>query len=156
MQISPGEIPFAVYRRLARNDAGEFSLDGQLLCVLMEIDGKKTVSEIAESSGLNMDLMGQAISRLLRLKLIETVEKAVLTLDRDFFDYLNTQLSLAIGPVADIIIEETVIDMGHSLLSFPAPLAAALVNLISLEIPREEKRDIFKEHLRNKISENGY
>jgi predicted transcriptional regulator len=156
MQISPGEISFAIYRRLARDDAGEFSLNGQLLCVLMEMDGKKTVPEIAESCGLNMDLMGRAISKLLQLELIETVEKAVLTLDGEFFDYLNIQLSLAIGPLADIIIEEAVIDMGHSLSSFPAPLAMELVDLISREIQREEKRIIFKDNLRNKISDNGY
>ncbi len=156
MQISPGEISFAVYRRLARNDAGEFALDGQLLCVLMEMDGKKTVSEIAGSCGLSMDLMGQAISKLLQLELIETVEKAVLALDSDFLDYLNIQLSLAIGPLAEIIIEDSVIDMGHSLLNFPAPLATELVDLISREIQREEKRIIFKDNLRNKINEKGY
>jgi len=156
MQISPGEISFAVYRRLDRNDTGEFSLDGQLLCVLMEIDGKKTVSEVAGSCDLGMDLMEKAILKLLQLKLIETVEKAVLTLDSEFFDYLNLQLSLAIGPLADIIIEEAVNDMGYSLSSFPAPLATELVDLISREIQREEKRIIFKENLGNKISENGY
>ena len=156
MDISSGEISFMVFRRVTRDDAGEFSLDGQMLSVLMELDGRKSVSEVAKNSGLSMGLIRQAISRLLQFKLIEPVAEAVSTLDRDFFDYLNGQLSLAIGPLAEIIIEDAVSDVGHDLSRFPVHRAAELVDLISREIQREEKRNLFKQNMLSKIREKGY
>ena len=156
MDISSGEISFMVFRRITRDDAGEFSLDGQMLSVLMELDGRKSVSEVAKNSGLSMGLIRQTISRLLQFKLIEPVAEAVSTLDRDFFDYLNDQLSLAIGPLAEIIIEDAVSDLGHELSKFPVHRAAELVDLISREIQREEKRNLFKQKMLSKIREKGY
>jgi len=156
MDISSGEISFMVFRRAARDNAGEFSLDGQMLSVLMELDGKKSVSEVARNTGLSMDLIRQTISKLLKLKIIERVEEAVSTLDREFFDYLNAQLSLAIGPLAEILVEDAVSELGHSLSKFPVHRAAELVDLISREIQREEKRNIFKQNMLNKIREKGY
>ncbi len=156
MDISSGEIGFMVFRRVIRDDAGELTLDGQMLSVLMELDGKKAVSEIAKNTGLNIGLMRQTISGLLKLNLIEPVEEAVSTLDRNFFDYLNSQLALAIGPIAEVIIEDVVIDLGHSLSQFPSYRAAELVDLISREVQREEKKNIFKQNMLSKIREKGY
>jgi DNA-binding transcriptional ArsR family regulator len=156
MDISSGEISFMVFRRVTRDDAGEFSLDGQMLSVLMELDGKKAVSEVAKNTGLSMGRIRQTISSLLKLKLIEPVEEAISTLDKDFFDYLKSQLALAIGPIAEVIIEDIVIDLGHSLSQFPSYRAAELVDLSSREIQREEKRNSFKQNMVKKIRDKGY
>jgi hypothetical protein len=156
MDISSTEISFMVFRRATRDDLGEFSLDGQMLGVLMEFNGKKAVLEVAKNTGLSMGQMRQLISKLLNLKLIEPVEEAVSAVDSDFFDYLNGQLSLCIGPLAGIIIEDAVSDLGHTMLKFPVHRAAELVDLVSREIQKDGKRNIFKQNLLNKIKEKGY
>jgi len=156
MDISSSEISFVVFRRVTRADLGEFSLDGQMLGVLMELNGRKSVLEVAKSTGLSMGQIRQLISKLLNLKLIEPIEEAVSTVDSDFFDYLKVQLSRCIGPLAEIIIEDAVSDLGHSLSKFPVHRAAELVDLISREIQKEEKRGVFKQNLLNKMREKGY
>ncbi|MBW2357715.1 MAG: hypothetical protein JRF21_03180, partial [Deltaproteobacteria bacterium] len=75
---------------------------------------------------------------------------------KDFLDFLNAQLALSIGPIAEVIIEDTVDDLGHSLSKFPSHRAAELVDLLSREIQREEKRGIFKKNMVNKIREKEY
>ena len=156
MDISSGEISFMVFRRVTRDDAGEFSLDGQMLSVLMELDGRKSVAVVAKNAALSMGVMRRVISKLFELNLIEPVEEAISRLDEDFFDYLKSQLALAIGPIAEVIIEDVVIELGHSLSQFPSHRSAELIDLISREIQREEKRNSFKQNMLNKIREKGY
>jgi hypothetical protein len=156
MDISSGEISFMVFRRVTRENAGEFSLDGQMLSVLMELDGKKNVAVVAKNAGLSMGIIRRVISKLFELNLIEPVEMAISRLDEDFFDYLKSQLAIAIGPIAEVIIEDVVIDLGHNLLQFPSYRAAELIDLISREIQREEKRNSFKQKMLSKIREKGY
>ena len=156
MDVSSGDISAMVFGRVIRDDLGEFSLDGHMLMVLMELDGKKNLAAIAKKMGLNMVTMRTTILKLLQLKLIEPLEDAVSVVDEDFLDFLNNQLSLSIGPIAEVIIEDTVNDLGHSLSKFPSHLAAELVDLLSREIQREEKRSIFKKNMVDKIREKGY
>jgi len=156
MVISLQEFSFMVFRRVHRNNAAEFSLDGMMLNVLMEADGKKNIAEVAKNTGLNMAHMKEAIQRLLKLRLIEPVKNAISGLDEDFFHYLQAQLSLAIGPIAPIIIEDVVQDLGHSLSGFPSHRAAELIDLIAREIQKEDKRDLFKKSMVKKVMENGY
>jgi len=156
MDISSGEISFMVFRRVTRDDAGEFSLDGQMLSVLMELDGKKSVAVVAKNTGLSMGIIRRVVLKLFELNLIEPVEVAISRLDEDFFDYLKSQLAIAIGPIAEVIIEDVVIDLGHSLSQFPSYEAAELIALISREIQREEKRNSFKQKMLSKIREKGY
>lgn len=156
MDVSSGDISAMVFGRVLRDDLGEFSLDGHMLMVLMELDGKKNLATIAKKMGLNMGTMRTTILKLLQLKLIEPLEDAVAVVDKDFLDFLNTQLSLSIGPIAEVIIEDTVNDLGHSLSKFPSHLAAELVDLLSREIQREDKRGLFKKNMVDKIREKGY
>jgi hypothetical protein len=156
MDISSGDISFMVFRRVTRDDAGEFSLDGQMLSVLMELDGKKSFAVVAKNAGLSMGIIRRVVSKLFKLNLIEPVEEAISRLDEDFFDYLKSQLAVAIGPIAEVIIEDVVIDLGQSLSQFPSYRAAELIDLISREIQREEKRNSFKQHMLNKIREKEY
>jgi hypothetical protein len=156
MDVSSGEISFMVFRRVTRDDAVEFSLDGHMLSVLMELDGRKSVAMVAKKAGLSMGIIRRVVSRLSDLKLIEPVDEAISRLDEDFFHYLRSQLAIAIGPIAEVIIEDVVSDLGHSLSQFPSYRAAELIDLISREIKREEKRITFKQNMLSKIREKGY
>jgi hypothetical protein len=156
MDISSGDISALVFRRLVREDTGEVSFDSPMLTIFMELDGKKNLAAVAKKTGLKMSSVREAVNRLMHLELIELVEDAVSSLDRDFLEYLKRELSLAIGPLAEVLIEDAMGDMGYSAERFPAQRAAELVEMLGREIHREDKKATFKQNLVLKIKGKGH
>ena len=156
MDLSSGEISALLFKRLLRDDLGDFSLDRMMLTVFMELDGQTNLGAIAKKVGLNMSSMREVISKLLQLSLIEKVEDKIRILDHDFIEYLFAQFSLAVGPIAQVLIEDEVCDLGFDLSRFPAQRVAELIDRLTREIRREEKKMLFKRNMIHKIREKGY
>lgn len=156
MDLSSGEISTLLFKRLLRDGLGDFALDPMMLTVFMELDGQTNLGAIAKKAGLNMSSMRDVISKLLQLNLIEQVENKTRFLDTDFVDYLSAQFSIAVGPIAQVLIEEEVHDLGFDMSKFPAQQVAELVDRLTREIRREEKKTIFKRNMINKIREKSY
>ena len=70
--------------------------------------------------------------------------------------FLVSQLSVAIGPLGGIIVEDGLEDLGYTKTNFPTHRTAELVNLLSQEIQREDKRIQFKQVMLKKIKDKGY
>ena len=151
MNISLGEISALVFKRSLRDDLDKVSMDGRMLNLLMEQDGKQSLGLVAQKTGLNLDTIRKVISKLLKLKLVEPVEKAVSMIEKEFLDYLNVQLAMAIGPIAQVLIEEAIADLGYTFSQFPKQRAAELVDLLARDIQHEYKRINFKRNMVNKI-----
>jgi hypothetical protein len=156
MDILSGNISSVVFRQIVKDDLGNVSIDSRLLRVFLAFDGKKTLERVAKETHLDMAAMREIISRLMALELVEPANRAMLTLDKEFIDYLTSQLSRALGPIAGILIEEIVAEMGFSLKQFPSAQAAELIDLLAREIQRDEKKNPFKMNMVNKIRERGY
>lgn len=150
------DILSLVFRRSDTKGLGEISLDGKMLAVLSEFDGKTPLGEIAGRLGLDDETIGRVAAKLSRLKLVVPVQAKVPALDQDFLNYLFQTLSLAVGPVAEIILEDTVAEMNYSLANFPTTQAAALVESLAREIQRDDKKLEFKRSMLAKIQEKGY
>ena len=156
MVLSSGDISSMIYQRKVRDDLGDFSLDGQTLLILMELDGKATLGALAGKTGLSMGAIRELIANLLKLRLIEKVEKEIIPVDNDFFRNLIDELALALGPIASVLIEDEVYDLGHDVNNFPSYLVTELVDRLAGEIRREEKKAIFIKNMVNLIREKGY
>ncbi|MDQ1331560.1 MAG: hypothetical protein QG578_1828 [Thermodesulfobacteriota bacterium] len=157
MDILSGDISLLVFRRVVQSNMGDVSLDSRMLEVLMELDGRKNLGSIAKKTGMSAGNLREALSKLLKLNLIEIVsERTGAFLDNDFMNYLNEQLALAIGPVAEVIIEDSVSDMGYKMSQIPSHKIAELIDLLSREIKREEKKESFKLNMVKRIKEKGY
>jgi hypothetical protein len=156
MDLSSGDISTLVFKPVVRDDLGNFSLDGHMLSVLMALNGKSTLGQVAQQAGLNMATMRDATSKLLDLKLIESVERVERVLDQEFMSFLISELSIAIGPLGEVIVEDGLEDLGFTAKNFPAHRAAELINLLAQEIQRDEKRTEFKQNMVKKIREKGY
>ena len=156
MVLSTGNISSMIYKRKVRDGLGDFFLDGQKLLVLMELDGKATLGALAAKTGLTMGAIREVIAHLLKLGLIEKVEKAISPVDNDFFRKLLDELALAVGPIAGVLIEDEVQDLGHNVKSFPSFLATDLVDRLAGEIRREEKKAIFIKNMVSIIQAKGY
>ncbi len=156
MDISSGDTSSVVFKRVVKDDLGKFSFDSQMLKVFLALDGKKRLGVVAKDLGYSISDIRAVVSRLMALKLIEPVEQATSMLDDDFLNYLEIQFSLAIGPLASVLIEDAANDMGYPKTRFPSHKAAELVDLLARDIHREEKKTHFKQNMVNKMREKRY
>jgi predicted transcriptional regulator len=156
MDFSSSELSAMVFKRVVRQDFEEFPLDRQMLAVFMELDGKTPLGSVAHKVGLTMSTMRQLVAKLIQNGLVEKVEQGLAVLDKDFFDYLVIHLSLAVGPIAQVLIEEEVAGLGYRLAQFPGHRVAELVDNLAREIRRKEKKDVFLKSMAVKIREKKY
>jgi predicted transcriptional regulator len=145
-----------VFKRVVRQDIAEFPLDHQMLSVFMELDGKAPLGAVARKTGLNMSSMREIIARLMQNGLVEKEDQKILMLDKDFFEYLVTHLSLAVGPIAQVLIEDEVENLGYELSQFPGHRVDELVEKLAQEIRRAEKKKVFLKTMAMKIREKNY
>ncbi len=156
MDLSSGDISSMIFKRTVTNDLGNFSLNRQTLNIYMQLNGEETLGKLAEKAGKNLGTMRVVISNLLKLGLIEAVQKDIVMLDGDFFRYLINQFSLASGPIASVLIEDEVHSLGYEVDQFPGYRASELVDRLAAEIRREEKKLIFIKNMVSKIRQKGY
>ena len=156
MDESYGGVAAMVFRTVIPGEVGQVSLGGLLLSVLTALDGRQTLGQVSEKIGISSLDVSQAISKLINMKLVESIERPVCIIDQDFIDFLVFRMSLAIGPLGAIIVEDWFEDLGFNKNNFPSQRIVDLVNYLSREIPREEKRIEFKEEMLRKIREKGY
>jgi hypothetical protein len=152
LDISSADISVRVFQLVVRNEPGEVTLNKQMLRVIAELDGKRNVGTIARNIGMELSEIKDIISGLLKHNVIALVDEPIPSLRRDFIDFLTDQLSLATGPMAEVIIEDAVMSLGYDLSSFPKHRVHDLVELLARKVFREEKRVIFKQNLFKKIS----
>jgi hypothetical protein len=150
------EILGMVFKPVIRSDLGNFSLDGQSLSILMALDGKKSIGSISAKVGIDAQNMASVIKQLLQLKLIEAIPQKTSPADSDFFKRLTNELSIAVGPLASVLVEDVLEDFGCTMNNFPTNRAAELVQLLTEEIARDEKRQIFTQRMLQIIQEKGY
>jgi hypothetical protein len=151
VDILLGDISYLVFKLTVINEGGELTLDAQMFRVISELDGKKTIGTIAKNMGIDVKTMREIIRRLLDLEVIVPADGAIPMLKEDFFGYLTDQLSLAIGPMAELLIEDALATLGYDRNRFPIHRAEELIDLLAQKIYREEKRSVFKQNLIKKI-----
>jgi len=76
-------------------------------------------------------------------------------LNKEFFNFLVAQLSFALGPLAEFLIEEEIREFGDDPAKIPRRRSAELVNLLARQIPRKEKRVAFQQAMVLKIKETS-
>ncbi|MGD2185514.1 MAG: hypothetical protein PVI71_05275 [Desulfobacterales bacterium] len=156
MDFSSSEISSTVFKRILRDDIEEFPMDHQMLAVFMILDGKTPLNAVAQKTGLNMSTMREVIAKLMQNGLVEKVDKEIVSLDKDFFDYLVSHLSLALGPIAQVLIEDEIHHLGHEISRFPGNRVAELVDNLAQMIRRKEKKAVFLKMMAAKIREKRY
>jgi hypothetical protein len=151
LDILDRDISPLVFQLSVKKEPGELTLDKPMLAVIQELDGKKSVGMIAKNLGMESGKISEIIAKLLTLKIITLVSESTPILKEDFFVYLTDQLSLATGPMAEVLIDEAIASLGYSVTSFPKHRVQELIDLLVPRIFREEKRAVFKQNLYKKI-----
>jgi len=151
LNILAGDISPLVFQLSAKNEPGELSLDKEMLAVIRELDGKKSIGTVAKNTGFELDKLKEIIAKLLTHRIIALVNQSMPMVKEDFFVYLTDQLSMATGPMAEVLIDEAVASLDCSQSNLPRHRVQELIDLLAPKIFREEKRAVFKENLYKKI-----
>ncbi len=145
-----------IFKSVVKGDIGKFSLDGSMLTVLMQLDGKKDLGSIAAALDMPPDTLKKIIQLLYRQKLINRVQKAIPVIDGEFLEVLRTQLSKAVGPIAEILIEDEIESISDPPAGIPSKRAAELVERLARLVPRAENKIQFQKVMIDMIRSKGY
>ena len=154
MNIGWTDLSEAYYRKVISRDNEKVLLDADMIRLLIAIDENKSLYQISEEVDMDKTAFKGAVSRLLEQGLIEPLKKNIVTLDNTFLKSLRINLSGAIGPMAEILIEELAADMELNPSEIPVNQAAELIAQLSLEIPNEEIRMQFKKSMLAVLNKN--
>jgi hypothetical protein len=135
------------YRKVIRKDHDKISLDADMIRLLIAIDENKSLYQIADEVEMEATALKKNLSKLLAQGLIEPVKKDLHVLDQIFLQALKINLSMAIGPMAEILIEEVVSEMELAAPEITLHQAAELIAVLSHEIPDAKKRIEFKKSM---------
>jgi molybdenum-dependent DNA-binding transcriptional regulator ModE len=135
------------YRKVIRTDNDEISLDADMIRLLIAIDEDKSLNRIAEEVDMSASDFKSTLTKLLKQGLIEPVRKKQMVLDKSFLEMLRVNLSKAIGPIAQILIEDVAEEMQLEPSAIPINQAAELITQLSLEVPDEENKIQFKKSM---------
>jgi hypothetical protein len=151
--------PDCIFKYTDKDIKGEWTFNTIILRVLYKLDGKSTLLEISQKLKLNEDAIKKIIYYLYKLKLIEFVKNKNTsnggTLSSNFFDFIEYEFTNVVGPVATLMIDETLDDMGFDRASFPKKLASELIQNLILECnDSPEKKHFIKMMMEKIMGEN--
>jgi hypothetical protein len=132
-----------VFRPADLENSRVISLDGRMLSIFIEFDGSRTVAEIADLLHVETGAIIRIVKRLSELGLIEPVTDIARTLAPGVLDHVTRQLALAVGPVAVVLVEDEIRDLGYRSDSFPVPRLGELIDRLSGTIRKEGKKQAF-------------
>jgi hypothetical protein len=153
MQPSPAEMAHMVFKHAIPKELSQFECSSYMLMVLVHLDGRSNLAAVSKKAGLSIKDAVSSVSRLLAINIIETTPNGGAYLNNDFVNDLTKQLSVAVGPIAKILIEDAVTDLGYTIDTFPAFKAADLVEMLAKDIKREDKRISFKQQMVARIKQ---
>lgn len=132
------------FRKRIRKDLEPVSLDADMIRLLLAIDERKSLYQIAAEVEMDAVTFKTNLKKLLDQGLIETVRKAAALVDKSFLTSLRMNLARRIGPMAGIVVEDCVAELKLDAAAIPVEQAAEIINRIALEIPDEDGRIGFK------------
>jgi len=127
----------------------EVTLKPEEWAVLSQIDGERTVGEIAQLTGKDEYQTAKVMFNLFMKGLIEIAaepkRRAKRILNSNFLDVLEAKFKEVMGPIASFLMEEIILELGEKKEAFPAEKAATLVERMSAQIINEEQRVEFQQ-----------
>lgn len=143
MAHADADIASMVFRQAVIKGTGDFSIDRRTLSILMEFDGRRTVAQIAQRLHIETQSIHPTVRHLSGLGLIEPVTGAASVLDPAVIDYIAQQLARAVGPVAAVLVEDEIMDLGYAPDGFPKVRLKDLIYRLSANIRKEDKKKDF-------------
>ena len=148
MDLSVRELQRLFFRKVVNNDLGRVSIDGDMMRLLVAIDENLDMNQVARKAQMDLETLEETLSKLAQLGLIERVEKQVSMLGPGFIQAVRENLAVAVGPLADILIEDVLSELELIESEIPTYMAPELIRSLVDQIPRKEKSDAFLRSMR--------
>ena len=137
-----------VFKLSSKRAPDEVRLKHEVWSVLSQIDSQKTVGNISDELKIGEYNTARILYTLFSSGLIEVAtepqRKSKKTVDAGFFGFVEKELTVIIGPVAAVILEEEIRDMGEAKDNFPVEKVSLLVEKVSGEIADDTQRIAFQ------------
>jgi hypothetical protein len=154
MDFDSSDLPKMCFKRAPNPKMMEETLlDGRTLEVLLALDGRKTVQEIASQTGLNIIHFRECLAKLWKLGLVECLDASGPLMNGTFFDSLKTALIQLVGPMGEVLLEDVLSDMGLSKAKTPVTRAGDLIDRLAEQIPDPAMGNKFRQAMVKKIME---
>jgi hypothetical protein len=139
------------FRKTKIDTTQEIQFDPDMLKLLMAVDERKTLRQIAAEASLRPEVFKQCFTKLVRLRLIEEAEDKRDFLDPGFIDRIKAKLVALVGPLGELLIEDAAGELAVPLHRIPKSDAADLVYRIAQKIPGEKEQNVFKKAMLEEI-----
>ena len=146
-------ISAKTFRKAKATLQGQVSMSGRMLEVLMALDGRTALGDIARKLDLSISDLRPHLQKLLEYNLIEEVSEPAAILDPGFYGYMSGHLSRIAGPIAGVMVEDAVLEIGNGSTDVPKNRAGELIELLGRQIPDEGRRVDFIKTMLLKLRE---
>jgi hypothetical protein len=144
----------AIFTLSKNKSPSEVTLRSAEWAVITQIDGYKSVKDIRELLSFSTDEAISLFNELIQKELIElqsTDESKPNYVPAEFFKMLETELTKIIGPVAPLILEDTIMEMDTSKDHYLPERIPELIEMVSEEIVDSEKKVKFQQIMLNQL-----
>ena len=141
MNESSKSISKLIFQRRIGDNTGQIKLTSDMLKVLAVLDGRKNIEQVSKTLGMPLIEMRKILGELYRLRLVAL--KAVPYLPQSFFQFMEAQVAEVMGPIAGMLIDDTLKQMGEIREKFPVNRAIELVEKVAGKFIVDEKKPSF-------------
>jgi hypothetical protein len=139
----------SVFRLASSSGDQAIRISNEMWRVIAQINGARTIDEIATNLKAESSMVQKAAEDLYRLGLVqegtETDEPARPTVDSSFFEQIESEFVKIIGPFGPILIDDELSKLGVTRQSFPRDKVAELVERLSGHVTDEARRLRFQQ-----------
>lgn len=144
------DISSSIFRRTVTSLDGQVAMSGRMLDLLIMLDGRATVGEIAQKMNISLTDMHPLLSKLVAYGV---VEKAVDNIPPQFFGYMVAHLSRIAGPMAQVMVEDAVMDIGGGSSLVPKNRSGELIEMLAGQISNQKQKTAFIKAMLKKLHE---
>ncbi len=155
MRDLPKDISSVICQPSIDPDMNEIRVNGRMLQLLMTLDGKKTLAEIASRLGGSLADIKKTVVLLLDSGLIQIAGGSESLLSKDFFNFVTEKLARIVGPIAGLMVEDAIYDLGGKGQKIPKSKGVELIDIFSRQIPDDEQRAAFIQAMMEKLKAGG-
>lgn len=141
--------PDAVYNMVTDKFTKDVSFAPHELEIFSEIDGDRSISQIALDLKMDQLRVMKTFYKMFVAGMLEFVEQAAPppreSVSPNVLKEIEHILIKAVGPIASVIMDDQITDLGTERQNFPKDLVPRLVESISQEITNEERRIEFQQ-----------
>lgn len=141
--VDAKKVNALIFRRVSSRGAEELASDPVALQVLRLLDGKRDVAAVGLLSGLGLTELMKVVIKLCKMHLAEsagTTSNNDRVASEAFVKQLVTHFSLAVGPIASLMIEEALTPLGYGLDHIPQAQVENLVQRLADSVQEEAQR----------------